>query len=81
MRIQISGTKRRRGREKISPRRLIRKLEEGCSLTSVAEKFGINKCVVSRAWRAFQTIGTAVRKVGGGHPRKTTAMDDVYIVL
>ncbi|GFT71364.1 transposable element Tcb2 transposase [Trichonephila clavipes] len=30
---------------------------------------------------AFQTTGTAVRKVGGGHPRTTTARDDRYIIL
>ncbi|KFM63443.1 hypothetical protein X975_12273, partial [Stegodyphus mimosarum] len=48
--------------------RMIGKLEEGRSVTSVAEEFGINKSVVSRAWSAFQTIGTAVRKVDGGCP-------------
>ncbi|GFV51232.1 transposable element Tcb2 transposase [Trichonephila clavipes] len=31
--------------------------------------------------RPFQTTGTAVRKVGGGHPRTTTAGDDRYINL
>ena len=61
--------------------RVIGKLEEGRSVTSVAEEFGINKSVVSRAWKAFQTTGTAVQKVGGGRPRKTTAVDDRYIVL
>ncbi|GFV39983.1 uncharacterized protein TNCV_1962541 [Trichonephila clavipes] len=39
---------------------MIRKLEEGCTVTSVAAEFGINKSVVSRAWKAFQTTGTAV---------------------
>ncbi|GFT62941.1 transposable element Tcb2 transposase [Trichonephila clavipes] len=39
------------------------------------------KSVVSRAWKAFQTTGTAVRKVGGGHPRTITAGDDRYIIL
>ncbi|GFW49969.1 transposable element Tcb2 transposase [Trichonephila clavipes] len=61
--------------------RMIRKLEEGRIVTSVAAEFGINKSVVSRPWKAFQTIGTAVRKVGGGHPRTTTAGDDRYIIL
>ncbi|GFX91233.1 transposable element Tcb2 transposase [Trichonephila clavipes] len=61
--------------------RMIGKLEEGCTVTSVAAKFGINKSVVSRAWKAFQTTGTAVRKVGDGHPRTTTAADDRYIIL
>ncbi|GFW30690.1 transposable element Tcb2 transposase [Trichonephila clavipes] len=61
--------------------RKIEKLEEGCTVTSVAAEFGINKSVVSRAWKAFQTTGTAVRKVGGGRPRTTTAGDDRYIIL
>ncbi|GFV50779.1 uncharacterized protein TNCV_2214401 [Trichonephila clavipes] len=54
---------------------------EGRTVTSVAAEFGINKSVVSRAWKAFQTTGTAVRKVGGGRPRTTTAGDDRYIIL
>ncbi|GFW82321.1 uncharacterized protein TNCV_3818021 [Trichonephila clavipes] len=59
--------------------RMIGKLEEGRTVTSVAAEFGINKSVVSRPWKAFQTTGTAVRKVGGGRPRTTTARDDRYI--
>ncbi|GFT52070.1 transposable element Tcb2 transposase [Trichonephila clavipes] len=39
------------------------------------------KSVVSRAWKAFQTTGIAVRKIGGGRPRTTTAGDDRYIIL
>ncbi|GFX41864.1 transposable element Tcb2 transposase [Trichonephila clavipes] len=61
--------------------RMIGKLEEGRTVTSVAAEFGINKSVVSRAWKAFQTTVTAVRKVGGGLPRTTTAGDDRYIIL
>ncbi|GFU98525.1 transposable element Tcb2 transposase [Trichonephila clavipes] len=34
-----------------------------------------------RQQRPFQTTGTAVRKVGGGRPRTTTAEDDRYIIL
>ncbi|GFX96791.1 transposable element Tcb2 transposase [Trichonephila clavipes] len=34
-----------------------------------------------RQKRPFQTTGTAVRKVGGDHPRTTTAGDDRYINL
>ncbi|GFX10421.1 transposable element Tcb2 transposase [Trichonephila clavipes] len=60
---------------------MIGKLEEGCTVTSVAAEFEINKSVVSRAWKAFQTTGTAVRKVGGGRPRTTTAGNDRYIML
>ncbi|GFS94918.1 transposable element Tcb2 transposase [Trichonephila clavipes] len=61
--------------------RMIGKLEEGRTVTSVAAEFGINKSVVSRAWKSFQTTGTSVRMVGGGHPRTTTAGDDRYIIL
>ncbi|GFX81642.1 transposable element Tcb2 transposase [Trichonephila clavipes] len=61
--------------------RMIGKMEEGLTVTSVAAEFGINKSLVSRARKAFQTTGTAVRKVGGGRPRTTTAGDDRYIIL
>ncbi|GFU80179.1 uncharacterized protein TNCV_447371 [Trichonephila clavipes] len=61
--------------------RRIEKLEEGRTVTSVAAEFGINRSVVSRALKAVQTTGTAVRKVGGGRPRTTTAGDDRYIIL
>ncbi|GFV22882.1 transposable element Tcb2 transposase [Trichonephila clavipes] len=61
--------------------RMIGKLEEGRTVTSVAAEFGINKSVISRAWKAFQTTGTAVRKVGGSRPRTTTAGDGRYILL
>ncbi|GFW65694.1 transposable element Tcb2 transposase [Trichonephila clavipes] len=61
--------------------RMIGKLEEGRTVTSVAAEFGNIKSVVSRAWTAFQTTGTAVRKVGGGRPRSTTGGDDRYILL
>ncbi|GFW90589.1 transposable element Tcb2 transposase [Trichonephila clavipes] len=42
--------------------RMIGKLVEGRTVTSVAAQFGINKSVVLRAWKAFPTTGTAVRK-------------------
>ncbi|GFT91547.1 transposable element Tcb2 transposase [Trichonephila clavipes] len=61
--------------------RMIGKLEEGRTVYSVAADFGINKSDALRAWKAFQTTGTAVRKVGDGHPRTTTARDDRYIIL
>ncbi|GFV96037.1 transposable element Tcb2 transposase [Trichonephila clavipes] len=61
--------------------RIIGKLEEGCNVTSVAAEFGINQSVVSRAWKAFQTTSTAIRKAAGGHPRTATAGDDQYVIL
>ncbi|GFW59392.1 uncharacterized protein TNCV_2911371 [Trichonephila clavipes] len=69
---------RRNHLDDFTRRRMIGKLEEGRTVTSVAAEFGINKIAVSRAWKAFQTTGTAVRKVGGGLPRTTTAgMTDI----
>ncbi|GFU23859.1 transposable element Tcb1 transposase [Trichonephila clavipes] len=41
--------------------RIIGKLEEGHSVTSVAAEFGIAHSIVSRLWRQFQTTGTAIR--------------------
>ncbi|GFX15960.1 transposable element Tcb2 transposase [Trichonephila clavipes] len=64
---------RRNHLDDITCGRMIEKLEEGRAVTSVAAEFRINKSVVSRAWKAFQTTDTAVRKVRGGRPRTTTA--------
>ncbi|GFW38198.1 transposable element Tc3 transposase [Trichonephila clavipes] len=41
--------------------RIIGKLEEGRSVTSVAAEFGIAHSIVPRLWRQFQTTGTAIR--------------------
>ncbi|GFY00157.1 transposable element Tcb2 transposase [Trichonephila clavipes] len=41
--------------------RIIGKLEEGRSVTSVAAEFAIAHSIVSRLWRQFQTTGTAIR--------------------
>ncbi|GFY13413.1 alpha-ketoglutarate-dependent dioxygenase alkB-like protein [Trichonephila clavipes] len=61
--------------------RIIGKLEEGRSVTSVAAEFGIAHSIVSRLWRQFQTTGTAIRGCSSGRPRGTTPADDRYIVL
>ncbi|GFV44977.1 transposable element Tcb1 transposase [Trichonephila clavipes] len=61
--------------------RIIGKLEEGRSVTSVAAEFGIAHSIVSRLWRQFQTTGTAIRGFSSGRPRGTTTADDRYIVL
>ncbi|GFU79110.1 transposable element Tc1 transposase [Trichonephila clavipes] len=61
--------------------RIIGKLEEGCSVTSVAAEFGIAHSIVSRLWRQFQTTGTANRGISSGRPRVITPSDDQYIVL
>ncbi|GFX74714.1 transposable element Tcb2 transposase [Trichonephila clavipes] len=61
--------------------RIIGKLEEGRSVTSVAAEFGIAHSIVSRLWRQFQTAGTAIRGFSSGRPRGTTPADDPYIVL
>ncbi|GFW32667.1 transposable element Tcb1 transposase [Trichonephila clavipes] len=56
--------------------RIIGKLEEGHSVTSVAAEFGIAHSIVSRLWRQFQTTGTAIRGFSSGlheepHPQMT----------
>ncbi|GFX03785.1 transposable element Tc3 transposase [Trichonephila clavipes] len=56
--------------------RIIGKLEEGRSGTSVAAEFGIAHSIVSRLWRQFQTTGTAIRGFSSGRPRGTTTADD-----
>ncbi|GFV37364.1 transposable element Tcb2 transposase [Trichonephila clavipes] len=56
--------------------RIIGKLEEGRSVTSVAAEFGIPHSIVSRLWRQFQTTGTAIRGFSSGRPRGTTPADD-----
>ncbi|GFX47127.1 transposable element Tcb2 transposase [Trichonephila clavipes] len=61
--------------------RIIGKLEEGRSVTSVAAEFGIAHSIVSRLWRQFQTTGTAIRGFSSGRPRGITPVDDRYIVL
>ncbi|GFY35174.1 transposable element Tc1 transposase [Trichonephila clavipes] len=61
--------------------RIIGKLEEGRSVTSVAAEFGIAHSIVSRLWRQFQTTATAIRGFSSGRPRGTTPADDQYIVL
>ncbi|GFX58557.1 transposable element Tcb1 transposase [Trichonephila clavipes] len=61
--------------------RIIGKLEESRSVTSVAAEFGIAQSIVSRLWRQFQTTETAIRGFNSGRPRGTTPADDRYIVL
>ncbi|GFW02444.1 transposable element Tcb2 transposase [Trichonephila clavipes] len=61
--------------------RIIGKLEEGRSVTSVAAEFGIAHNTVSRLWRQFQTTGIAIRGFSSGRPRGTPPADDRYIVL
>ncbi|GFU88196.1 transposable element Tcb1 transposase [Trichonephila clavipes] len=58
--------------------RIIGKLEEGRSVTSVAAEFGIAHSILSRLWRQFQTTGTAIRGLSSGRPRGTTPADDRY---
>ncbi|GFU54221.1 transposable element Tcb1 transposase [Trichonephila clavipes] len=61
--------------------RIIGKLEEGRSVTSVAAEFGIAHSIVSRLWRQFQTTGTAIRGFSSGRPRGAPPADDQHIVL
>ncbi|GFW05064.1 transposable element Tcb2 transposase [Trichonephila clavipes] len=56
--------------------RIIRKLEEGRTVTSVAAAFGIAHSIVSRLWKQFQTTRTAIRGFSSGRPRGITPADD-----
>ncbi|GFU20507.1 transposable element Tcb2 transposase [Trichonephila clavipes] len=53
---------------------IIRKLEEGRSVTSVSAEFGIAHSIVLRLWRQFQTAGTNIRgrQTAGEVARHTT---------
>ncbi|GFU76303.1 transposable element Tcb2 transposase [Trichonephila clavipes] len=51
----------RRHLEAFTRGRIIGKLEEGRSVTSVAAEFGIAHSIVLRLWRQFQTTRTAIR--------------------
>ncbi|GFW61914.1 transposable element Tcb2 transposase [Trichonephila clavipes] len=56
--------------------RIIGKLEEGRSVTSVAAEFGIAHSILSRLWRQFQTTRTAIWGFSSGRPRGTIPTDD-----
>ncbi|GFU14950.1 HTH_Tnp_Tc3_2 domain-containing protein [Trichonephila clavipes] len=80
-RERVNNQSVRRHLEAFTRSRIIGKLEEGRSVTSVAAEFGIAHSIVSRLWRQFQTTGTAIRGFSSGRPRGTTPADDQYIVL
>ncbi|GFX72727.1 transposable element Tc1 transposase [Trichonephila clavipes] len=79
--VSWTGNRRPRHLDAFTRGRIIGKLEEGRSVTSVAAEFGIAHSIVSRLWRQFQTTGTAIRGFSSGRPRGTTPADDRYIVL
>ncbi|GFV65749.1 hypothetical protein TNCV_4153851 [Trichonephila clavipes] len=57
--------------------RIIGKLEEGRSVTSVAAEFGIAHSIVSRLWRQFQTTairGSVVVVHEEPHPQMTATL-------
>lgn len=59
---------RRNHLNKFARGRMIGKLEEGRSVTSVTLEFVIDKSVILHIYKAFKTTGIAVRKVGGVCP-------------
>ncbi|GFW35246.1 transposable element Tcb2 transposase [Trichonephila clavipes] len=61
----------RRPQDAFTRGRIIGKLEEGRSVTSVAAEFGIAHSIVSRLWRQFQTTGTAIRGSARRNRRQT----------
>ncbi|GFY02260.1 transposable element Tc1 transposase [Trichonephila clavipes] len=71
----------RRHLEAFTRGRIIGKLEESRSVTSVAAEFGIAHSIVSRLWRQFQTTGTAIRGSVVVVHEEPHPQDDRYIVL
>ncbi|GFX26397.1 transposable element Tcb2 transposase [Trichonephila clavipes] len=61
--------------------RIIGKLEEGRSVTSVAAEFELLTASFHDFGDNFKTTGTAIRGFSSGRPRGTTPADDRYIVL
>ncbi|GFX12328.1 transposable element Tc1 transposase [Trichonephila clavipes] len=61
--------------------RIIGKLEEGRSVTSVAAEFGIAHSIVSRLWSQFQNYRNSYPGFSSGRPRGTTLADDRYIAI
>lgn len=62
--------------------RMIDKIEVRQNVTRVSHEFGINKRVISHAWKIIQTTDTAIRKKDWWEcPRQITLMDDLYIIL
>ncbi|GFV54785.1 hypothetical protein TNCV_33051 [Trichonephila clavipes] len=66
--LDVLSRRRRRHLDAFTRGRIIGKLEEGRSVTSVAAEFGIAHSIVSRLWRKFQTTGTAIRRFSIGRP-------------
>ncbi|GFV36758.1 transposable element Tcb2 transposase [Trichonephila clavipes] len=61
--------------------RIIAKLEEGRSVTSVAAEFGIAHSIVSRLWRQFQTTGTAIWGFSSDHESRFSLSSDSHRIL
>ncbi|GFX50798.1 transposable element Tcb2 transposase [Trichonephila clavipes] len=61
--------------------RIIGKLEEGRSVTSVAAEFGIAHSIVSTTLETISNYRNSYPGFSSGRPRGTTPADDRYIVL
>ncbi|GFW86368.1 transposable element Tcb2 transposase [Trichonephila clavipes] len=61
--------------------RIIGKLEEGRSVTSMAAEFGIAHSIVSRLWETISIYRNIYPGFSSGRPRGTTPAYDRYIVL
>ncbi|GFU49436.1 transposable element Tcb1 transposase [Trichonephila clavipes] len=71
----------RRHLEAFTRGRIIGKLEEGRSVTSMAAEFGIAHSIVSRLWRQFQTTGTAIRGFSSDEIRFSLSSDSHRILI
>ncbi|GBL91831.1 hypothetical protein AVEN_172755-1 [Araneus ventricosus] len=77
--IRMCSMARRKHLDDFMCCRMIGKLEEGCIVPNITQEIGTDKSVISPAWKTFQVTGTAVRKVGGGLPRKLPWIADIRL--
>ena len=55
-------------------------LQAGETQRYAAAQFGVTQSVVQRIWQRFLDTGSVEELPKRGHPRKTSAVDDRYIV-
>ena len=55
-------------------------LQAGATQRYAAAQFGVTQSVVQRIWQRFLDTGSVEERTKSGHLRKTSAVDDRYIV-
>ena len=60
--------------------RILGMLQAGATQRYAAAQFGVTQSVVQRIWQRFLDTGSVEERPKSGRPRKTSAVDDRYIV-